>query len=76
MDKNFGKGFGNGLGNFGYQTEEYKQIREKIKRILKVKSNYQFRQYVLGKMVMDVNEARQVEELFKSYGIEHPWNQI
>lgn len=76
MDKNFGKKFSVGLANFPNSSKEYAEIKNRIKEILKIKSDAQFNYYKWGTFKMDVDEACRIEELFKEYGIEHPWNEV
>lgn len=74
MDKNFGKGFAQGIGNYPVQSEEYRRIRDEIMQVLNIKTVKQFALYKYGDMEMNISEARATEEIFRQHGIEHCWN--
>ena len=76
MDKNFGRGFGNGLGNFPQGSKEYQAIRKEIMAMLKITTTMSFNKYRWGQMTMKVDEALKIEEIFRKYGIAHCWNQV
>lgn len=75
MEKNFGRGFGNGLGNFPQGSQEYQAIKREIMSLLGLTTTISFNKYRWGEMFLRVDDARKIEKIFKKYGIDHCWNQ-
>ena len=69
---NTSKAFRKGLREI--RVKDAPDVRAAIFRILGVKTKQSFANYANGKMVnLDVDKARQIENLFLSYGVTEPW---
>jgi len=72
MQTNPNKAFRKGLREI--RVKDAPDVRAAIFRILGVKTKQSFINYANGKMVnLDVDKARQIENLFLSYGVTEPW---
>lgn len=66
------KAFRKGLREI--RVKDAPDVRAAIFKILGVKTKQSFTNYANGKMVnLDVDKARQIENLFLSYGVTEPW---
>lgn len=72
MQTNPNKAFRKGLREI--RVKDAPDVRAAIFRILGVKTKQSFTKYANGQMVnLDVDKARQIENLFLSYGVTEPW---
>ena len=72
MQTNPNKAFRKGLREI--RVKDAPDVRAAIFRILGVKTKQSFTNYANGKMVnLDADKARQIENLFLSYGVTEPW---
>lgn len=66
------KAFKRGLSEL--KVKDLPAAREALCRILGVTTNASFCNYAGGRVKnLDIDKARQIEELFASYGIASPW---
>jgi len=66
------KAFRKGLSEL--RRVDYPAVREAISRILGVTTGASFNNYASGRVKnLDVDKARQIGDLFASYGIASPW---
>jgi len=70
--KNPDKAFMKGLSEI--RVKDLPDVREALYRILRVTTPQAFRNYANGKVInLDVDKARQIEDLFAAYGVANPW---
>jgi len=66
------KAFKKGLSEIKYK--DLPEVRKNLMSILKVTTMQSVRNYANGLVDnLDVDKARQIEDLFASYGVKHPW---
>lgn len=66
------KAFKKGLSEL--KVKDLPQAREAISRILGITTGASFNNYASGRVKnLDVDKARQIGDLFASYGIASPW---
>ena len=62
------------LGLKEIKVKDLPEVREALKRILGVSTLQAVRNYANGLVQnLDVDKARQISELFASYGVSNPW---
>ena len=70
--RNADKAFKKGLAEL--KVKDLPAVREALYRILGITTNASLNNYASGRnKTLDVDKARQIEELFASYGIAQPW---
>ena len=73
IDKDFGNSFN--AGYFSLKRKDKKKFNLKIMEIFNVSSTQSVQYYRSGKGLMSVAQADKIDALFKTFGIDHPWNE-
>ena len=71
MNEKVIQGFAFGISQV--QIRYKKEIEEKIKDVLSVKSSAAYHNYRTGRQKLKTDQALQIQEIFKQYGINQPW---
>lgn len=71
MNEKVIQGFAFGISQV--QIRYKKEIEEKIKDVLNVNSSAAYHNYRTGRQKLKTDQALQIQEIFKQYGINQPW---
>lgn len=70
--KNPSRAFRKGLSEL--KVKDVPAVRARVARILGITTNVSFNNYASGRVkTLDVDKARQIEDVFSYYGVKEPW---